>query len=171
MAEPNCYSLAAEIGALLRHSRHLLTTVESCTGGGVAAAVTAIAGSSEWFDRGFVTYSNDAKCEMVGVSAETISRFGAVSEQTALAMATGGLRHSNATISIALTGIAGPDGGSQEKPVGTVWFAWALRTGPSHCETRHFRGNRSAVRDQSICHALAGVRELPNLTSESIERG
>ncbi len=171
MAEPTWYSLATEIGTLLRDSRHVLTTVESCTGGGVAAAVTTIAGSSEWFDRGFVTYSNDAKCEMVGVSTETMSRFGAVSEQTALAMATGGLHHSNATISIAVTGIAGPDGGSQEKPVGTVCFAWALRTGPSHCETRHFHGNRSAVRDQSISHALAGVRNLPSLVSASIERG
>jgi nicotinamide-nucleotide amidase len=166
MAEPTWYSLAAEIGALLRDSRHVLTTVESCTGGGVAAAVTAIAGSSEWFDRGFVTYSNDAKCEMVGVSTETISRFGAVSEQTALAMATGGLRHSNATISLALTGIAGPGGGSQGKPVGTVCFAWALRAGPSRCKTCYFRGDRSAIRDQSIGYALAGVRDVPSLVSE-----
>ena len=171
MAEPTWYSLAAEIGALLRDRRHVLTTVESCTGGGVAAAVTAIAGSSEWFDRGFVTYSNDAKCEMVGVSTDTISRFGAVSEQTAQAMATGGLRHSNATLCIALTGIAGPSGGSQEKPVGTVCFAWALRAGPSRSKTCHFRGDRTAVRDQSIAYALAGVRDVLSLACESIKRG
>jgi len=170
MTEPNWHSLAAEMGAVLRAGRHVLTTVESCTGGGVAAAVTAVAGSSEWFDRGFVTYSNDAKCEMVGVSTDTILRFGAVSEQTALAMATGGLRHSNATISIALTGIAGPAGGSHDKPVGTVCFAWVLRAGPSRCQTCYFHGDRTAIRGESIRHALAGVRDLASRGCESSDR-
>ncbi|GAB4203875.1 MAG: CinA family protein [Tibeticola sp.] len=139
----------------------MLATAESCTGGLIAAACTDLAGSSAWFERGFVTYSNAAKTELLGVDATLIARHGAVSEPVARAMAEGALRHSPAQISIAVTGIAGPTGGSAEKPVGTVWFGWSLRgTGGAlrtDTEHRHFTGDRAAVRAQTVAHALAGV--------------
>ncbi len=133
-----------------------IATAESCTGGLVAGAITAIAGSSAWFERGFVTYSNLAKEEELGVSPSTIERFGAVSEETAREMAEGAVRASSAHWAVAVTGVAGPDGGSSEKPVGTVWFAWA---GPGHLEAlrRQFDGDRSAVREASVRVALEGL--------------
>ena len=152
--------LARKIAARLKADRHLMVTAESCTGGWVAQALTAIAGSSAWFDRGFVTYSNAAKEEMLGVRKETLSRHGAVSEQTAAEMAIGALERSGATVSVAVTGIAGPTGGSAAKPVGTVCFAWAARGRSAKAQTRRFAGDREAVRRQSVEHALAGVLEL-----------
>ncbi len=150
-------ALAAATGDLLRGNGQRLATAESCTGGWAAMCLTAIAGSSDWFERGFVTYSNDAKREMLGVDAGTLAAHGAVSEATALAMAAGALRHSRADWALAVTGIAGPAGGSPEKPVGTVCFAWAGPDGRIDAETRRFAGDRAAVRAQSVAHALRGL--------------
>jgi nicotinamide-nucleotide amidase len=131
-----------------------LATAESCTGGMIAAACTDLAGSSDWFDRGFVTYSNAAKSGMLGVEAALISRDGAVSEAVARAMATGAQREAGVEAALAVTGVAGPGGGSVAKPVGTVWFAWAL-PGRVWAECRRFDGDRAAVRQQTRDHALA----------------
>ncbi len=152
--------LAARIGKRLKASRAMLVTAESCTGGWVAQAVTAVAGSSDWFERGFVTYSNDSKRELLGVRADTLARRGAVSEETAREMASGALRQSKGSLSVAVTGIAGPGGGSTAKPVGTVCFAWERKNGRRHTETRRFAGNRESVRKQSVIHALKGVLKL-----------
>jgi nicotinamide-nucleotide amidase len=151
--------LATIVGARLKARGLRLATAESCTGGWVAGAVTAIAGSSEWFDRGFVTYSNDAKMEMLGVSAATLEAFGAVSEQTAGEMAAGALTHSKAQLALSITGVAGPGGGSAEKPVGMVCFGWAGEGGAPLVITRNFSGDRESVRRQSVICALQGVVE------------
>ena len=150
-------ALAAEVGALLRANGQTLTTAESCTGGWVAQCVTAIAGSSAWFERGFVTYSNEAKHEMLGVEFVTLNAHGAVSEATAAAMAIGALRQSRADWALSITGIAGPDGGSPGKPVGTVCFGWAARDAGVEVDTRHFAGDREAIRRQSVEYALRGI--------------
>ena len=153
-------ALAEKIGARLKARGALLVTAESCTGGWAAQALTALAGSSSWFERGFVTYSNAAKEEMLGVRAETLARHGAVSEEAAREMALGALSRSRASVAFAITGIAGPSGGSAAKPVGTICLAWALKGGAPRSETRHFAGDREAVRRQADERALAGVLEL-----------
>ena len=141
-----------------------LATAESCTGGGVAQAVTSLPGSSKWFERGFVTYSNLAKQDMLGVPPDTIAHYGAVSEETARAMAKGALLHGMAQASLAVTGIAGPTGGTPDKPVGTVCFAWAIKDRVMHVSTMHFDGDRSAVQAQSIDYILRTLlHELENL--------
>ncbi len=150
-------TLAAEIGSQLASAGLRLVTAESCTGGWVAQCLTAIAGSSVWFERGFVTYSNEAKQEMLGVDSGTLATHGAVSEPTAVAMANGALRRSHADWALSITGIAGPSGGTREKPVGTVCFAWSGPAGQTEVETRHFNGDRSAIRRQSVKHALDGL--------------
>ena len=137
---------------LLKH-RHLLATAESCTGGMIAAACTDLSGSSQWFERGFVTYSNEAKAEMLGVPPVLIEQHGAVSEPVARAMADGALAHSRAQVSLAVTGVAGPTGGTEAKPVGTVWFAWCVG-GETHSEMQHFAGDRAAVRAATVRYAL-----------------
>ena len=149
-------ALAARLGAAALARGAMIATAESCTGGLVAGAITAIAGSSTWFERGFVTYSNLAKEQQLGVAPSTIERFGAVSEETAKAMAQGAVRGTAAQWAVAVTGIAGPDGGSPDKPVGTVWFAWA---GPGHLQAlrRQFDGDRTAVREASVRVALEGL--------------
>ena len=152
-------TLATIVGARLKERGLLLASAESCTGGWVAEAVTAIAGSSEWFERGFVTYSNAAKMEMLGVSAATLEAFGAVSEQTAGEMATGALVHSHAQLALSITGVAGPGGGNAEKPVGMVCFGWAGEGGAPLVITRNFSGDRESVRRQSVICALQGVLE------------
>ena len=152
-------ALAARVGEQMRAKRALLVTAESCTGGWVAQAVTAIAGSSDWFERGFVVYSNAAKEQMLGVSRDTLQRHGAVSEQTARELARGALERSQGTIAVSITGVAGPGGGSAEKPVGLVWFAWATKQGV-RSESRRFAGDREAVRRQSVVRALEGVLEV-----------
>ena len=134
----------------------MLVTAESCTGGWVAQAVTSVAGSSDWFERGYVTYSNAAKREELGVRVATLARHGAVSEQTAREMARGALKHSRGTIALAITGIAGPGGALPGKPVGTVCFGWAQGRRIAS-ETKRFRGARHSVRRQSVIHALRGV--------------
>ncbi len=146
--------LARRVGARLSELGLMLATAESCTGGGVAAAVTAIAGSSGWFERGFVTYSNAAKESMLGVSRATLVAQGAVSEAVALEMAAGALAHSAAQVALSITGVAGPGGGSPEKPVGTVCFGWVRVGGVQKVQTRLLAGDRAAVRAQSVIHAL-----------------
>lgn len=150
--------LAAQIGALLKERGELLVTAESCTGGWVGQCLTATAGSSSWFDCGFVTYSNTAKTQLLGVLESTLEKCGAVSEETAREMVLGALARSNAHCALAITGVAGPTGGSRKKPVGTVCFAWARRNGACVSETSCFEGDRTAVRAQAVRHALAGVR-------------
>jgi len=151
--------LARDLGRRLQHRGYRLATAESCTGGYVAQVVTSIAGSSAWFERGFVTYSNAAKQEMLGVKAETLARFGAVSAEAAIEMAQGALMHSRTDISVAITGIAGPEGGSEDKPVGTVWFAWAGGGRPPVAACEHFEGHRDKVRRQAVETALRGLIE------------
>jgi nicotinamide-nucleotide amidase len=150
-------SLAEGVGASLRERGLMVATAESCTGGLVAGALTDIAGSSAWFERGFVTYSNQAKSEMLDVEADLFERYGAVSEEVARAMAEGALLQSRAQVAVAVTGIAGPGGGTPEKPVGTVCFAWTYLGEPADSETMHFAGDRAAVREQSVRHALGGL--------------
>jgi nicotinamide-nucleotide amidase len=149
--------LAEKVGAALKLHGLLLATAESCTGGGVAQTITGVAGSSAWFERGFVTYSNVAKVEMLGVSQLTLDRHGAVSEATVREMAEGALLQSKAQVSLAVSGIAGPDGGTEDKPVGTVWLAWAIKQGVTRSECHHFNGNRGEVRSHAVRAALQGL--------------
>jgi nicotinamide-nucleotide amidase len=155
---------AMQLATLLQDKGWLLATAESCTGGLIAAACTELAGSSNWFERGFVTYSNEAKTELLGVDAALIETHGAVSEVVARAMAFGAVRHSRARISVAVTGIAGPTGGSKDKPVGTVWFGFMV-DGLLSSETKRFDGDRAAVRAATVDYALAGL--LQRLGAES----
>jgi nicotinamide-nucleotide amidase len=148
--------LAKRLGGKLAATRSVLVTAESCTGGWVAQAVTSVAGSSQWFERGYVTYSNAAKREELGVSRKTLERHGAVSEETAREMARGALKRGKGTVALSVTGIAGPGGGSPGKPVGMVCFAFA-RGRNIRSETKHFMGNRMSVRRQSVIQALKGV--------------
>lgn len=136
-----------------------MATAESCTGGMISAACTDLSGSSVWFERGFVTYSNQAKCEQLGVDSALIAGHGAVSEAVARAMAQGALAHSRAQVAVAVTGVAGPTGGSPDKPVGTVWFGWATPAGITS-EMRRFEGDRAAVRRATVGHALSRLLEL-----------
>lgn len=152
--------LAAQLAQVLRARGLRVATAESCTGGLVAAAMTSIAGSSEWFERGFVTYSNDAKREMLDVPPELITAHGAVSEAVARAMAQGALAKSAADCALSVTGVAGPGGGTRDKPVGMVCFGWSLRTGAASVATRRFPGDRSAVRAASVEASLAGLIRL-----------
>ncbi|MFY9315267.1 MAG: CinA family protein [Burkholderiales bacterium] len=148
--------ISRTVGKKLKQSHAMLATAESCTGGWVAQAVTSVAGSSDWFERGWVTYSNAAKREELGVTKRTLERYGAVSEPAAREMARGALRRSRARVAVAITGIAGPGGSSPGKPVGMVCFAWAQGR-RIRSQTRQFRGGRSRVRRQSVIHALRGV--------------
>lgn len=151
--------LAERLGAELRAQHLMLATAESCTAGGIGFAVTLVPGSSAWYERGFITYSNEAKQQVLGVSPAYLRDFGAVSEPVARSMALGALSHSAAQVALAVTGIAGPDGGTASKPVGTVCFAWALRRDPASApwvktDTKRLEGDRAAVRTQSIVIAL-----------------
>jgi nicotinamide-nucleotide amidase len=148
--------LAERLGRRLQASGQRLATAESCTGGWIAKCVTDIAGSSAWLERGFVTYSNAAKQEMLGVAPATLAVHGAVSEAVVAEMAAGALAHSHATVAVAVSGIAGPGGGTPDKPVGTVCFAWA-RAGRVEVATCRFAGDREQVRRDSVVHALAGL--------------
>lgn len=152
--------LAAQVGAALKVHGMMLTTAESCTGGGVAQAITEVAGCSAWFERGFVTYSNVAKQQMLGVPDSTLKQYGAVSEAVVREMVEGALANSTSHIALAVSGIAGPDGGTAEKPVGTVWFAWGIKQGVTLASVHHLAGNRSEVRTQAVCIALQGVMDL-----------
>lgn len=146
-------ALVAQLADLLIAQRRQLATAESCTGGLIAGACTELAGSSAWFERGFVTYSNEAKAESLGVDAALIAAHGAVSEPVARAMAEGAIARSRANVAVAVTGVAGPTGGSPEKPVGTVWFGWSV-DGVTRTERRRFDGDRRTVRLATVQHAL-----------------
>jgi nicotinamide-nucleotide amidase len=156
------YTLAAEVGAVLSRAGLTLATAESCTGGWVAECITDAAGSSGWFDRGFVTYSNAAKSELLDVDPYLIETHGAVSEATVRAMVAGALRHSRAQVAVAVSGIAGPAGGSPEKPVGTVWFAWQRLGADCRTKLACFDGGRREVRRQAVTAALQGVLDVIN---------
>jgi nicotinamide-nucleotide amidase len=148
--------LVIQLGKALERQAWSMTAAESCTGGWLAKLVTDVAGSSAWFERGFVTYSNAAKVEMLGVSTQTLAEHGAVSEATVQEMAAGALRHSHAQLSVSISGIAGPGGATEGKPVGTVWMAWAWQ---NQCRTDcfHFAGDRDAVREAAVVAALRGL--------------
>jgi nicotinamide-nucleotide amidase len=159
MARERLEFLAKRVGVQLKKRGLKLATAESCTGGWIAQAVTAIAGSSDWFERGLVTYSNEAKRELLGVRASTLSRHGAVSEQTAREMASGAIKRSRAQVAVAVTGVAGPGGGTRKKPVGMVCFGWAGKSGAPESATRRFTGGRESIRRQSVAAALQGLLE------------
>ena len=154
--------LATQVGGALKSHGLMLATAESCTGGGVAQAITDVAGSSAWFERGFVTYSNLAKQQMLGVSETTLKQHGAVSEATVREMVAGALKNSTAQVALAVSGIAGPDGGTTDKPVGTVWFAWGIEDGVTHAQRHEIVGDRAEVRAQAVHIALQGVINLLN---------
>ena len=151
---------AHALGERLRATRNHLVTAESCTGGWIAKCMTDVAGSSAWFDCGMVAYSYEAKQALLGVRPQTLEQFGAVSRETVVEMVSGALVHSGATIAVAVTGIAGPGGGTAEKPVGLVWFAWSHRDGDVQCRRFVFVGDRAAVRQQSVAVALQGLIDL-----------
>ena len=164
------HTLTEQLAEVLQQHGWMLATAESCTGGMIAAHCTDLSGSSHWFERGFVTYSNEAKQEMLSVKSALIAEHGAVSEVVAKAMALGAMRHSRAQVTVAVTGVAGPTGGSADKPVGTVWFAWATPSdaGPTlgaetawiKTDVRHFNGDRAAVREATVQHALKTLLDL-----------
>ncbi|WP_202840233.1 CinA family protein [Luteimonas saliphila] len=156
-SDEDLHRLASETGERLRATHHMLVTAESCTGGWIAKVVTDIAGSSEWFDCGMAVYSYEAKQAMLGVQPQTLEVHGAVSRETAIEMVSGALVHSGASVAVAVTGIAGPGGGSADKPVGTVWIAWKRRGGYARAELFQFGGDREAVRRQTVAAALRGL--------------
>lgn len=155
------YDIAKRVGVVLKRKKLFIATAESCTGGLLAATLTDVAGSSEYFERGFITYSNIAKQEVLGVNSKTLEKFGAVSEEVAKEMAEGVLKNSQVQIAVAITGIAGPGGGTKTKPVGSVCIAWACSGLSTKTVTMHFAGDRAAVRTQAVKCAL---EELSNFT-------
>ena len=160
MSDAGTRALVERLATDLLQQRLKLVTAESCTGGGIAHALTDLAGSSRWFERGFVTYSNEAKRELLGVSDDIFNRHGAVSEACAAAMVQGAINNSHGDIAVSVTGISGPEGGSADKPVGTVCFAWCLRGGPTLSTRTVFPGDRAAVRRQAVLLALQGLLDL-----------
>ena len=153
-------ALLAQVAAALQARSWMLTTAESCTGGWIAKLCTDLTGSSAWFERGFVTYSNESKQEMLGVPVATLAEHGAVSEAVTAAMATGALLHSRAQVAVSVSGIAGPGGGTTTKPVGMVCFGWAAQDGKVRTATQYFQGDREAVRYQAVQYALQGVLQM-----------
>lgn len=159
--DPALLDLIGRLAQRLRERGWMMATAESCTGGLIAGACTELSGSSDWFERGFVTYSNLAKCELLGVAADLIDTHGAVSEPVARAMAVGAVERSGARCAVAVTGVAGPTGGTPDKPVGTVWFGWCTPAG-LFTERQRFNGDRATVRRASVAHALGGLlQRLP----------
>jgi nicotinamide-nucleotide amidase len=149
--------LSQQLGAQLLQRGWRVATAESCTGGGIAAAITAVPGSSSWFEYGMVSYANSAKQKLLGVREAVLEKEGAVSEAVVIEMARGAIALSAANIVVAVSGVAGPGGGSPEKPVGTVWFAWVKATGETNTELKNFGGDRAAVQEQSVIFALQGL--------------
>ena len=158
--DPQLHALATAVGERLRAHHDHLVTAESCTGGWIAKTVTDIAGSSDWFDCGMAAYSYEAKQALLGVRPHTLETHGAVSRETAIEMVSGALVNSGASVAVAVTGIAGPGGGTEDKPVGTVWIAWKRRGGYPNAEAFHFAGDREAVRRQTVAAALRGLEAL-----------
>jgi nicotinamide-nucleotide amidase len=155
--DPLIDSAAARLGSVLRPQGYQVTAAESCTAGGISEAITRVGGSSAWFQTGFVTYANQSKSRWLGVEEAVLETHGAVSEEVVRAMASGALSAAHADIAVAVSGIAGPDGGTADKPVGTVWFAWAMRDGTVSSGCRRLQGNRREVRAQTVLHALEGL--------------
>ena len=153
------FESAQSLGDKLRRTNKFLATAESCTGGWVGKVITDVPGSSHWYDRGFITYTNESKRELLGVPDEIIRRYGAVSEQTAQAMVVGVLQHSAADVALSITGIAGPGGGSETKPVGFVWFGWGQRHGNVQTQSYTFLGDREAIRRQAVWHTLLVLQD------------
>ncbi len=151
-------TLASQVGEIFRSKSYKLVTAESCTGGLLSAVITSVAGSSEWFERGFVTYSDESKQELLSVN--TVDTFGAVSEQTVCAMAEGALKRSHADVSLAITGIAGPGGVTKEKPIGMVWIACAVKNRPAQATLNYFKGDRQSIREQAVKVALEMVSKV-----------
>ncbi len=147
--------LARQLGKVLKQQGMKIATAESCTGGGIAQAITEIPGSSAWFDRGFVTYSNTAKLQMLQVKQSTLEKYGAVSEEVAIEMVEGALKNSDADLAVSVTGIAGPEGGTEQKPVGTVYIACKIKGKDGRCLFKEFSGNRGGIREQTIQNALS----------------
>lgn len=160
MPDPQLYALAEQVGAALKARKLMMTAAESCTGGWIAQAVTMIPGSSEWFERGFVTYTNIAKREMLNVADATLVQHGAVSEPVVREMVFGALVASHAQVAVSVSGIAGPGGGTPDKPVGTVCFGWCLKDGTPFSKTVVFAGDRDAVRRQSVIYALENLLKM-----------
>ena len=160
MTDEKLYQLAECVGAALKAKGMMMATAESCTGGWIAQAVTAVPGSSEWFERGFVTYTYISKREMLGVKSETLDAHGAVSEQTVREMTAGALERSHAQVAVSVSGTAGPSGGTPQKPLGTVCIGWGAKDGALQSATKHFDGDREAVRRQAVVFALERVLEL-----------
>ena len=160
MANDILYKLASRVGKALKTRKLMLVTAESCTGGWLGEAVTMVPGSSDWYERGFITYTYISKRELLGIKRQTLDKFGAVSEQTARDMAAGALKNSHAQVAVSVSGTAGPAAGTREKPVGTVCIAWALKNGSVASETRHFKGDRQAVRRKAVVRALQGTLEM-----------
>jgi nicotinamide-nucleotide amidase len=160
VSDEELHQLAGELGEQLKDRGWMLATAESCTGGWVGQLVTALPGSSQWYERGFITYANAAKIEMLGVPAGTLESFGAVSEETASAMAAGALSHSHAQAALAISGIAGPGGGTRQKPVGLVCYGWALADGTVMSSTCRLDGDREEIRSRAVAAALRGLIEL-----------
>jgi len=156
--EADLLDLVRVLAKAMQHRGLHLVTAESCTGGWIAKLVTDLPGSSAWFDAGLVTYSNEAKQHLLGVSSATLEQFGAVSAETAREMLAGALVHSTADVAVAVTGIAGPDGGTPDKPVGTIWIGWQRRGAEADTRCFHYVGNRDAVRRQTVAAALSGLR-------------
>lgn len=171
MPDPVLYELAERAGRALEERGLMMTAAESCTGGWIAEAITMVPGSSAWFERGFVTYTYISKREMLGVREKTLEQHGAVSEPVVREMAEGALAASHAQVAVAVSGVAGPSGGTAQKPVGTVCFSWAMENSGPCSETRHFAGDREAVRRQSVICALSGLIDMiekhPTKTSRS----
>lgn len=159
-SDAELHALADNLGTRLRAGHHRLVTAESCTGGWIAKAVTDIAGSSDWFDCGMAAYSYEAKQALLGVRPQTLETHGAVSRETVIEMVSGALANSGASVGVAVTGIAGPGGGTADKPVGTVWVAWKLRGGYPRAELFHFDGDRDAVRRQTVAAAFEGLQAI-----------
>lgn len=160
MPEPQLYALAEQVGSALKARKLMMTAAESCTGGWIAQAVTMVPGSSEWFERGFVTYTNAAKREMLNVAEATLAQHGAVSEPVVREMVLGALAASHAQVAVSVSGIAGPGGGTPEKPVGTVCFGWCFKDGAPLSKTLLFNGDRDAVRCQSVIYALENLLKM-----------
>ncbi|GAB3385959.1 CinA family protein [Lysobacter fragariae] len=159
-SDSDLHHLAQQLGSLAQANHHSLVTAESCTGGWIAKVLTDVAGSSAWFECGIAAYSYESKQALLSVRPETLEHHGAVSRETVLEMVSGALVHSGATLAVAVTGIAGPSGGTTDKPVGTVWVAWKRRGGYATAEVFHFAGDREAVRRQTVATALQGLMRL-----------
>jgi len=159
--------LAERVGHALNTLGWRVATAESCTGGGVAAAITSVAGSSGWFEYGVVSYGNNAKQKLLGVSSVSLNAYGAVSEAVVKEMATGVLGLAEANIAVAISGIAGPSGGNPDKPVGTVWFAWAIAAGECITDCQHFSGDRKGIQQLAVIHALDGLLGLLNQSQKN----